>query len=254
MNAERSPFSVTGLRVLVTGSTRGIGRAIAESFARSGATVVVTGRNGDTAKSVAQEIGNGCRGYALDVASEDSVKNAAGRVFADIGGIDVLINNAGIDPHYAGLEKTSTASWSEILRTNLDGVFYCCKYFSATMLADKKGSIINISSVAGKVGLKRQVPYCASKGGVEQLTKALALDWAENGIRVNGVGYGFIETDLTAGMTGHEHIAPRLLARTPMGRFGKVNEVAGAAIFLSSPSASYITGHTIMVDGGWMAA
>lgn len=254
MNNEQSPFSVKDLRVLVTGSTRGIGRAIGENFARLGATVVFTGRNGDTAKRVAEETSAACRGYALDVASEASVKDTAEQIFRDIGGIDVLINNAGIDPHYASMEKTSTASWSEILRTNLDGVFYCCKYFTTTMLADKKGSIINISSVAGKVGLKRQVPYCASKGGVEQITRALALDWAENGIRVNGIGYGFIETDLTAGMTEHAHIAPRLLARTPMARFGKVDEVAGAAIFLSSASASFITGHTIMVDGGWMAA
>jgi gluconate 5-dehydrogenase len=98
------------------------------------------------------------------------------------------------------------------------------------------------------------VPYCASKGGVEQITRALAMDWAEKGVRVNGIGYGFIETDLTAKVTGHAHIAPKLLARTPMNRFGKLHEVAGAALFLASPSASFVTGHTVMVDGGWSCA
>jgi len=122
------------------------------------------------------------------------------------------------------------------------------------MLPARSGSIINISSVAGNVALKRQVPYCASKGGVEQLTKALAYDWAEYNIRVNAIGYGFIKTDLTSGMTEHEHIAPRLLARTPLGRFGELDEVAAAAIFLAGQGASYVTGHTLMVDGGWTAS
>ncbi|OWW19884.1 hypothetical protein AYR66_10585 [Noviherbaspirillum denitrificans] len=168
--------------------------------------------------------------------------------------MDVLVNNAGIDPHYARLEKTSSASWHEIVRTNLDGVFYCCKYFTAAMLEEKKGSVINISSIAGKVGLRRQVPYCATKGGVEQITRALALDWADAGVRVNGIGYGFIKTDLTSAITGHEHLGPQLLARTPLARFGSVEEVTGAAIFLASDAASYMTGHTIMVDGGWTAS
>jgi gluconate 5-dehydrogenase len=122
------------------------------------------------------------------------------------------------------------------------------------MLARGKGNIINISSIGGRIGLKRQVPYCAAKGGVEQITRSLAVDWAENGIRVNGIGYGFVETDLTAAMTTHQHLAPRLLSRIPLGRFAHVGEVAGAAVFLASPSASYITGSTIVVDGGWTAA
>jgi gluconate 5-dehydrogenase len=101
--------------------------------------------------------------------------------------------------------------------------------------------------------LRKQVPYCAAKGGVEQLTRTLALDWAPRGVRVNAIGYGFIATDLTAAMVDHPHIAPRLKARTPMGRFGEVSEVAAAAVFLASPGASYVTGHTLMVDGGWSA-
>ncbi|WP_088709633.1 SDR family NAD(P)-dependent oxidoreductase, partial [Noviherbaspirillum denitrificans] len=208
----------------------------------------------EAAEAAAARLGSEAVGYALDVASEESVSACAIRLNNDLGGVDVLVNNAGIDPHYARLEKTSSASWHEIVRTNLDGVFYCCKYFTAAMLEEKKGSVINISSIAGKVGLRRQVPYCATKGGVEQITRALALDWADAGVRVNGIGYGFIKTDLTSAITGHEHLGPQLLARTPLARFGSVEEVTGAAIFLASDAASYMTGHTIMVDGGWTAS
>jgi gluconate 5-dehydrogenase len=150
------------------------------------------------------------------------------------------------------MEKTSLADWAQIIEVNLSGVFRCCRRLGALMLK-RGGSIINVSSIAGHVGLKRQVPYCASKGGVEQLTKALACDWAEHGVRVNAIAYGFIETDLTAGMVSHEHIGPRLLSRVPLSRFGKVDEVAGAAVFLASPASSYVTGHSLLVDGGWTA-
>lgn len=247
-------FSVAGRRVLITGSTRGIGYAMAEAFSRAGAFVAVTGRSREAAEAAAARLGSEAVGYALDVTSEESVSACASRLNSDMGGVDVLVNNAGIDPHYARLEKTSSASWHEIVSTNLDGVFYCCKYFTAAMLEAKKGSVINISSIAGKVGLRRQVPYCATKGGVEQITRALALDWADAGVRVNGIGYGFIKTDLTSAITGHEHLGPQLLARTPLARFGNVEEVTGAAIFLASDAASYMTGHTIMVDGGWTAS
>lgn len=247
-------FSVQGMRVLITGSTRGIGFSMADAFANGGASVILTGRNENVAAKIAKSVPGKAYGYGLDVSSEDSVCTLANRLYADHGGVDVLINNAGINPHYSNIETTSNQSWHEIIQTNLDSIFYACKHFTKSMLAEGRGSVINISSVAGKVGLKRQVPYCASKGGVEQITRALALDWATEGIRVNGIGYGFIGTDLTAAAIGHKHIAPKLVARTPMGRFGTVDEVSGAAIFLASASASYITGHTIMVDGGWTAA
>lgn len=255
MSATTKIISVEGLRVLVTGGTRGIGRAIAEAFSHEGASVIVTGRDAAQAGAAAAQIGTAATGYALDVASEDSVLALTRTLQDSHGGIDVLVNNAGIDPHYAYAEETSFEDWSSVLRTNLDGSFFCCKHFGSAMVArGKGGAIINISSIAGSLGLKRQAPYCASKGGVEQLTRALAMDWAERGVRVNAIGYGFIKTDLTSGMTGHPHIAPRLLARTPMNRFGELREVAGAALFLASSAASYVTGHTLMVDGGWAAA
>lgn len=251
-----SLFSVEGLRVVVTGSTRGIGLAIAQAFSAHGARVLVTGRNAVHAKEVACGLGPQARSAALDVASEASVLALAAELRVGWGGLDVLVNNAGIDPHYASLERTDSAQWHEVLRTNLDGSFFCCRHLGALMLSEEggSGSIINISSIAGQTGLRRQVPYCASKGGVEQLTRALALDWAERGIRVNAIGYGFIRTALTSGVMDHPHVGPRLLARTPMGRFGEVSEVAGAALFLASSASAYITGHSLMVDGGWSAA
>jgi gluconate 5-dehydrogenase len=254
MKENMNLFSVAGKRVLITGSTRGIGYAMAQAFADAGAVVVVTGRSEEAAAAAARELGGEARGYALDVSSEESVLACAARVDGELGGVDVLINNAGIDPHYANLEKTTSETWRQIIATNLDGVFYCCKHFTGAMRQAGSGSVINISSVAGKVGLRRQAPYTASKGGVEQLTRTLALDWADSGIRVNGIGYGFIETDLTSAIRGHQHLGPQMLARTPMARFGKLSEVAGAAIFLASGAASYVTGHTLMVDGGWTAS
>lgn len=247
-------FDLSGKLALVTGGGRGIGLAIARGLAECGARVIIAGRNAETLEQARTELGGAASTAVVDVADESSVIALRDSVMAQGGRLDILVNNAGIDPHYASMENTSALEWSKVLATNLDGVFHCCRHLGGIMIAAKSGAIINISSVAGQVALKRQVPYCASKGGVEQLTRALAIDWAEHNIRVNAIGYGFIKTDLTAGMTSHAHIAPRLLARTPMGRFGEVSEVAGAAIFLASPSASYVTGHTLMVDGGWTAA
>lgn len=250
----KSYFDLSGKIALVTGGGRGIGFGIAKGLVDCGAQVILCGRNAAVLDRARIELGERATTAVLDVADESAVIALKDSVVAQFGRLDILINNAGIDPHYASMEHTSATDWTKVLNTNLDGMFYCCRHLGELMIPAKSGAIINISSVAGQVALKRQVPYCASKGGVEQLTRALAVDWAEHNIRVNAIGYGFIKTDLTAGMTSHAHIAPRLLARTPMGRFGEVSEVAGAAIFLASPGASYVTGHTLMVDGGWMAA
>jgi NAD(P)-dependent dehydrogenase (short-subunit alcohol dehydrogenase family) len=250
-------FDLAGKVAVVTGGGRGIGRAIAEALADHGATVVVCGRSAETLDQTVQALRARSRqahALPLDVGSDGDVARAKEWLAAELGGIDVLVNNAGIDPHYASIEKTSLDAWSEIIAVNLTGVFRCCRLLGNLMLGRSGGSVINISSIAGHVGLKRQVPYCASKGGVEQLTKSLANDWAEQGVRVNAIAYGFVATDLTAGMVTHEHIAPRLLSRIPMGRFGRLDEVAGAAVFLASDAASYVTGHSLLVDGGWTAS
>ena len=252
-------FDLTGQVAVVTGGGRGIGRAIAEGLAAHGARLVVCGRNEavlaeavaalKTVNPTAEPLG-----LAMDVTKDGDVEWVRDQVLKTAGRIDILINNAGIDPHYAPIEQTSPEEWAQIVEVNLTGVFRSCRILGAPMVAAKRGNIINISSIAGHLGLKRQVPYCASKGGVEQLTKALALDWAEHNIRVNAIAYGWVETDLTAGILGHPHIGARLKARVPIGRFAQLSDVAGAAIFLASPAASYVTGHSLMVDGGWTAS
>jgi NAD(P)-dependent dehydrogenase (short-subunit alcohol dehydrogenase family) len=252
-------FDLSGKVAVVTGGGRGIGQAIASGFAAHGARVVVAGRTKATLdETVASlhKIAPAADHFALtmDVGLEGDVIRARNEIIAKTGSIDILVNNAGIDPHYATLEKTKPEEWDQIVAINLTGVFRCCRVLGATMLDHKSGSIINISSIAGHVALKRQVPYCATKGGVEQITKALAFDWAEHGIRVNAIAYGFIDTDLTNSILSHPHIGSKLLSRVPMGRFGSLDDVPGAAVFLASPAASYVTGHSLIVDGGWTAS
>lgn len=249
-------FSLEGQVAVVTGGGRGIGRAIAEAMAAHGATVVLCGRTSDTLDSAVDAIrkaGGRAQGLQMDVAVEGDVMQVRESVLAELGRTDILVNNAGIDPHYAAMEKTSTEAWNRIIEVNLTGVFNCCRLLGGSMVAQRAGAIINVSSIAGHIGLKRQVPYCASKGGVELLTKSLAHDWADHGIRVNAIAYGFVGTDLSAEMTSHPHIGPRLISRIPLGRFGTTDEVAGAAVFLASPAATYVTGHSLLVDGGWTA-
>ena len=251
----RALFDLTGKVAVVTGGGRGIGQAIAKALAAHGARVVPVGRTLTTLdETVAALPGKGHFGIAMDVGVEADVERARDAILKQAGKIDILVNNAGIDPHYAPLEKTTQQQWDQIVSVNLTGVFRCCRLLGTVMLAQKSGSIINISSIAGHVALKRQVPYCATKGGVEQLTKALSFDWADQGIRVNAIAYGFVDTDLTNSILSHPHIGPRYLARVPMGRFGTLDDVAGAAVFLASPAASYVTGHSLVVDGGWTAS
>jgi NAD(P)-dependent dehydrogenase (short-subunit alcohol dehydrogenase family) len=252
-------FDLRGQVAVVTGGGRGIGRAIAEALAVHGARLAVCGRTESDLEQAVRSIRDKSAGaeafsIRMDVTSETDVTRARDEILARAGGIDILVNNAGIDPHYAALEKTSNKEWDDIVAVNLTGVFRCCRVLGGAMIQRKRGSIVNTSSIAGHVGLKRQVPYCATKGGVEQLTRALACDWAEHGIRVNAIAYGFIETDLTRAVLTHPHIGPRYLARIPMGRFGQLDDVAGAAVFLASPAASYVTGHSLVVDGGWTAS
>ncbi|MGH7042287.1 MAG: SDR family NAD(P)-dependent oxidoreductase, partial [Acetobacteraceae bacterium] len=191
--------------------------------------------------------------YVADVAREDDVAALRDAALARFGQIDVLVNNAGINPIWRTIEKTSFAEWQAILDVNLTGTFLCCKYLGAAMAARGAGSIVNMSSVAGHVGLTRSAPYCASKGGVEMLSKALALDWAKRGVRVNCLAPGYVDTDLTSGLLHHETLGKPFLDHTPMGRFGDPSDIIGAAVFLASDASAYVTGQSLVVDGGWTA-
>ncbi len=252
-------FDLSGKTALVTGGGRGIGQAISLGLAEHGARVIFVGRTQTTLDETLALLRKAAPntdhfGIPMDVSLEADVARARDEVLNRAGRLDILVNNAGIDPHYASMEKTKQEDWDRIVEVNLTGVFRCCRVLGSTMIEQKSGSIINISSIAGHIALKRQVPYCATKGGVEQMTKALAYDWAEHGIRVNAVAYGFVDTDLTNSILSHPQIGPKFLARVPMGRFGTLDDVAGAAVFLASPASGYVTGHSLVVDGGWTAA
>ena len=247
-------FDLTDRVAVVTGGGRGLGRAIAEGLARYGAKLVLCGRTQTTLDDAAHAIGGDPLTVVADVSREADVLAVRDAALQRFGGVHVLVNNAGVNPIYAGIERTSLEDWQQIIDVNLTGTFLCCKHIGGVMAAAGRGSVITISSVAGHVGLRRSVPYCATKGGVELLTRALALDWAQKGVRVNCIAPGYFETDLTAGMRDNEAMSTRLLGMTPLGRFGRDPDIVGAAVYLASDASAYVTGQSLVVDGGYTAA
>jgi gluconate 5-dehydrogenase len=246
-------FDLSGKVAIVTGAGRGIGRGIAEALASFGAQVVLAGRTRATLDEAAAAISDAALVQVADVAHDADVLALRDAALARFGHIDVLVNNAGINPIWRTIEKTSLAEWQVIIDVNLTGTFLCCKHIGGALATRGSGSVINISSVAGHVGLERSVPYCASKGGVEMLTKALALEWAERGVRVNCLAPGYVDTDLTSALLRHETLGKPFLDHTPMRRFAVPGDMAGAAVFLASDASAYMTGQSLVVDGGWTA-
>lgn len=190
---------------------------------------------------------------AADVTVAADVVRLAGAAERALGPIDVLVNNAGGSPIYRRAEAISDEDWETVLGLNLRGTFTCCREFGRGMIARRSGRIVNLVSIGARVGLPRLAAYCAAKAGVEGLTRALAVEWAQYGVLVNALGPAFVETDLTKGLRENERIRDGLLGQTPLGRFARPDEVVGAAVFLASPAGSYLTGQTIYVDGGWTA-
>ena len=240
---------------IVTGSTKGIGRAVAIGYAEEGANVIVCGRSEDLAKSLAEELtkkGKKAVALRLDVTSADSVNQVVAQVVKQFGRIDILVNNAGISPIWKRAEDTGREAWDQIIATNLTGAFLCAQAVGKVMIKQKNGKIINMTSVGGRVALPRLVAYCASKAGIISLTQVLAAEWAQHNILVNAIGPSYVETEFTAGLRGNERIYDDLKKGNLLKRFAKPEEVVGAAIFLASDESNYITGQTIFVDGGWL--
>jgi len=235
---------------VVTGAGRGIGRAIALRFAAEGAEVVCVSRTAENSEKVAAEVralGRKAWAHAVDVADGASVHAAAEKILAECGRVDVLVNNAGVTRDGLVM-RMSEADWDAVLDTNLKGAFLVTKAFSRAMLKQRSGRIINITSVIGLIGNAGQCNYAASKAGLIGFTQSCARELASRSITVNAVAPGFIETDMTAGLKADMRAA--MLRQIPLGALGTADDVAGAALFLASPAARYITGQVLTVDGG----
>jgi len=235
---------------VVTGAGRGIGRAIALKFAAEGADVACVSRTLENSGKVAAEIhalGRKAWAHAVDVADAAAVNAAAEKILADAGRVDILVNNAGVTRDDL-LMRMSEAAWDAVLDTNLKGAFLFTKAFSRALLKQRSGRIINVASVIGLIGNAGQCNYAASKAGLIGFTKSVAREMASRSITANVLAPGFIETDMTAGLT--EELRAGVLKQIPLGRFGQPDDIAGAAVFLAGPAARYLTGQVLAVDGG----
>lgn len=245
-------FSVEGLVVLVSGGSRGIGRAIAAGFAERGATVVVTGRERDTLEAAAQQIAHPhgpVTPTVCDVSDPDSVRRLTPAVLERFGRIDVLVNVAGVNRRKKA-EEVTEEDYDFILGVNLKGAFLLAQDVGRAMIERKSGSQIHIASLNTFRPLKGVAPYAMSKAGLGAMTQALALEWGPHGVRVNAVAPGFILTDLTNKLWSQPHMQAWNQANCPLGRLGEPNDLVGAAVFLASKAAGFITGQVLYVDGG----
>ncbi len=244
-------IDISNKKALVTGSTRGIGKAIAQVLAQANAKVIITGRDEGKAVEVAQDIaqnyGVETLGVEMDISNEESIKRAFSKIEETFGGVDILVNNAGITKDKLFL-RMSLEDWEEVLKVNLTGTFLVTSLAVKYMLKARWGRIVNISSIVGFMGNVGQVNYSTTKAGLLGFTKSLAKELASRNITVNAVAPGFIETDMTSVLS--EEIKSSYLKNIPVGRFGKPEDVAYVVAFLCSDMASYITGEVIHVNGG----
>jgi gluconate 5-dehydrogenase len=245
-------FDLTGKRALITGSSKGIGYALAKGLSGAGAAIVINGRDEERLTTAARKLeGEGVEASkaVFDVTDPAAVKAGVEKIETEIGPIDILINNAGMQ-HRGPLEDFPDEAWDTLMRTNINSVFNVGKAVAKHMIARKRGKIINICSVQTALARPGIAPYVASKGAVANLTKGMCTDWAKHGLQINGLAPGYFETELTEALVDDEEFSAWLANRTPAGRWGKVEELVGAAIFLSSNSASFVNGHILYVDGG----
>jgi NAD(P)-dependent dehydrogenase (short-subunit alcohol dehydrogenase family) len=247
-------FRLDGRVALVTGGNRGLGRAIAEAFAEAGASVAVTSRNLQRAETAAAEIakatGRKCLGLVLDVRSDDQVKATVARTIADLGGIHILVNNAGLNIRET-ITEVKDESWEEVIDTNLAGAMRCSRAVAGHMVEQRWGRIINIASMLSFIGIAQRASYASSKAGMLGLTRAMALDLAPHGVTVNALCPGVFKTEINRPILNDPEYLKEFLKQIPLGRMGDPAELKGAAVFLASEAGAYITGAALLVDGGW---
>lgn len=249
-------FDLTGRTALVTGSSMGIGRALARGLAQAGARIVLNARDADRLAAAADGLrgeGGAVDTLCFDVTDAEAVRAAVDAYEAERGPIHILVNNAGMQ-HRAPLERFPVEAFDRLMRTNVNSAFYVGQAVARHMIARGSGKIINIASVQSALARPGIAPYTATKGAVANLTKGMATDWAKYGLNCNAVAPGYFDTPLNAALVADPEFSAWLQKRTPAGRWGKVEELVGACVFLASDAASFVNGHTLFVDGGITAS
>lgn len=250
-----SQFSLAGKRALITGSSRGIGYAIAQAYASAGAAIVLNARDNVALGAAAAELaatGATVNAVAFDVTSRDSVNEAISHIEDEIGPIDILVNNAGMQFRSA-LEAFPPEKFDQLITTNVTSVFNVGQVVARHMIARGHGKIINICSLMSELARPSIAPYAASKAAVANLTRGMAVDWAKHGLNINGIAPGYFATELNEALVKDEKFTAWVETRTPMGRWGQVDELGGAAIFLASDASRFVNGHILYVDGAFTA-
>lgn len=249
-------FSVQGKVILVTGSSQGIGLSLAEGYAKAGAVVIVNGRTSEKVDRVVAKLrqaGYQALGYAFNVADKEQVIQAVDRIEREVGPIGVLVNNVGIQRR-APFETLSLADWQTVIDVNLTSAFIISQAVAKYMIERRYGKIINITSLNAEAARPTVANYCAAKGGLKMFTKSLAAELGKYNIQANAIGPGYFETELTEKLAADPEFDAWVKREVPLGRWGKTEELIGAAIFLASDASNYVSGHTLYVDGGWQAS
>ena len=252
MMIDASTFRLDGRLALITGSSAGIGLALARGLAQAGASVVLNGRDADKLAQTAALLtaeGLHVHARAFDVTQREQIDANVARIEAELGAIDILVNNAGIQRR-APFHEFATADWDELMRTNLDSIFHVGQSVARHMIPRQRGRIINICSVQSELGRPGIAPYTASKGAVKMLTKGMAIDLGPFGINVNGIGPGYYNTELNAKLVADPTFSAWVVNHTPSRRWGELDDLAGAAVFLASDASRFVNGHILYVDGG----
>lgn len=245
-------FDLSGRRALVTGSSQGIGLALARGLAEHGASVILNGRDAARLRAAEQALradGLDAQALAFDVTDPEAARLGVDRAEDEFGPIDILVNNAGIQ-HRAPLDQFPLEKWEQLVRANVSSIFYVSQPAAQRMIPRGRGRIINIASVQSELARPGIAPYTATKGAVRNLTRGMATDWARHGLQVNAIAPGYFRTPLNQALVDDPAFNDWLCRRTPAGRWGEVRELVGAAVFLASDAASYVNGHTLYVDGG----